>query len=300
MSRARARLVALQLLLVLAAAGGCVDDLAILASRAPGPDAARDVVPPDVASDVAQPDSSADGPAPPELVAPAILYRFDEGAGDRVLDSSGSGTLVHLRIADTAKVTWLSDALRIDSAVLIRSEQPPRDFYDACRASGELSIEAWVRPAQTVVAGTHRIVSASASPSVRNFLLGQGGLNAQPAIDAFVLRVRTSSTDNNGLPMLSSGVGTATTSLQHVVAVRAADGSVTLFVDGKAVAQGTRGGDLANWAPDLLLALGDEIGSSDTTRAWLGELHLVALYAVALTPQQVARHLAAGPTRSIQ
>ena len=230
------------------------------------------------------------------LLDPLIVYRFDEGAGDRALDSSGSGMLVHLRVQDPSAVTWLPGALRIDAPTILASELPARELVEVVHQTQSFTVEAWARPTETVVDGTRRIITLSVDPSRRNFLLGQGALFADAPIDAYVLRLRTTDTDANGLPMIDTGAGTAVASLTHIVAVHAPDGNESIFVDGTEVTTATRAGELTSWDPDYRIAVGNEHGDTSGSRAWLGELHFVALYPVAMSAEDVTRHFAAGPS----
>ena len=75
---------------------------------------------------------------------------------------------------------------------------------NAARASNALTLEAWVTPANTTQSGPARIVTLSATPQTRNFTLGQDG-------PAYNVRLRTTATDDNGNPSLSSAPGTLTT-----------------------------------------------------------------------------------------
>jgi hypothetical protein len=226
--------------------------------------------------------------------SPAILWRFDERAGGRVLDSSGSGALVHLRIEDAASVEWLDEALALRAPTRLVSERAPVELVAACRASSAITVEAWIVPAEQSVQGTRRIVSLSRDSGERNFTLAQGALIAEPAIDAYALRVRVA-TSPNGLPMLSTGAGSAQPRLTHVVAVHEAGGREVIYLDGAAVAEGVREGDFETWSDDYLFALGDEHGEMDEVRSWLGEYHLVAVYARALAPAEIAALHARGP-----
>jgi len=64
-----------------------------------------------------------------------------------------------------------------------------------------------------------------------------------------------------------------------------------VWIDGELNVTATVDGDLSNWAA-FPFGLANEF---DTTRTWLGELHLVALYARALTPDEIDQNWKAGP-----
>ncbi len=63
-----------------------------------------------------------------------------------------------------------------------------------------MTIEAWVKPANTTQSGPARIVTLSRDPGSRNFTLGQKA-------GAYEVRFRTTSTSANGEPALSSPGG---------------------------------------------------------------------------------------------
>ena len=111
------------------------------------------------------------------------------------------------------------------------------------------------------------MVSLSADTSHRNVTLGQD-------TDAFDVRLRTTGSDNNGLPSTSSPKKSLQTRLTHVVFTRSPDGSAILFVDGKQVARKRVEGNFSNWDVRHRLILANE---ATQDRPWLGEFHLVAI-----------------------
>jgi hypothetical protein len=91
----------------------------------------------------------------------------------------------------------------IRSPVLICSQKPAVKIFNAVSKSGEITIEAWIKPANTTQAGPARIVTVSKDTGSRNFTLGQKA-------GAYEVRFRTTSTSPNGEPALSSGGGDET------------------------------------------------------------------------------------------
>jgi hypothetical protein len=125
------------------------------------------------------------------------LYAFAEGRGQTVKDTSASGIPLHLQIQDASAVQWLEGGgLRISRPTVIASSAPAAKVIDAVRKSGAISIEAWVRPANTAQTGPARIVTISRDTGVRNVTLGQKGT-------AYEVRLRTTVTSANGEPALS-------------------------------------------------------------------------------------------------
>jgi hypothetical protein len=217
------------------------------------------------------------------------LYDFDEGAGGIVHDISGSGRPVSLHIENTQAVTWIPGGLAVEDATLITTRAPADDLIASLQATNELTIEAWVAPARPDQNGPARIVTLSSDANRRNFTLAQG--DGEETGDVYDVRLRTTSTDDNGLPSLTTPAETLTTELTHVVYTRDVNGLARLYIDGQEVASAEVPGDFSNWGAGAYLGLANEFGED---RAWLGEYHLVAIYNRALTPAEVGQNYAAG------
>jgi hypothetical protein len=122
-----------------------------------------------------------------------VLYEFTEEGGSTVNDT-GTGAPLNLTIANPANVTWQTGrGLTVDSRTIIASSGPATKVHDAITASGAMTVEAWVTPANTSQSGPARIVTMSTNSNNRNFTLGQSG-------DTYGQRVRTTTTGNNGWP----------------------------------------------------------------------------------------------------
>jgi len=129
---------------------------------------------------------------------PRALYTFREGGGDTIRDVSDEGKPLNLKIRNPAAVTWLrGGGLAVQSPVLIASATPATKIISSVRQSNAITIETWIKVANTTQAGPARIVSLSKDPGSRNVTLGQKG-------DAYEVRLRTTSTSPNGEPSLSS------------------------------------------------------------------------------------------------
>jgi len=218
------------------------------------------------------------------------LYTFKEGKGGTVHDVSRSGAALDLMIENEAAVKWTSKGLLIHASTLVASVVPATKISQACKASNEVTVEAWVRPGTVTPPGKDgRIVSLSADPMNQNFLLGQDELSA-PARSYF-MRLRTTTTDLVGKPALATPANTTVLKLAHVVYTRSSTGLATLYVDGVDVARTTGGGALSNWNESYRLAVGNELTGD---RTWLGEVHLVAVYSRALTADEVKQNFKAG------
>ena len=99
---------------------------------------------------------------------------------------------------------WLTGGgLAIRGDVVIASASPATKIIEASKASGELTIEAWIKPATTLQSGPARIVTLSRDPQQRNFTLGERLWDKQPT-DVYDVRLRTTTTDANGRPSTTS------------------------------------------------------------------------------------------------
>ncbi len=245
------------------------------------------------------PGGSGDEPVDDPVLPPAgtrvteglvALYEFKEGQGQEVRDVSGAGSPLNLRIMDASRVGWSGQGLTLNQPVLISSERPATKIIDACRASHEITLEAWLRPANVTQDGPARIIGISSSKTQRNVTLGQGMHGNRPA-DLYMARLRTTLTSANGLPAVVTPGGTATHSLTHVVYTRRADHRAVLFVNGQERGVLDVDGDFSNWDTQMPLLLGDELSED---RPWLGLFNLCAVYGRALTSTEVLHNYEAG------
>ncbi len=214
-----------------------------------------------------------------------LLYDIEEGSGTTVHDVSAVGVPLDLELADPSAVVWNDGFLSVISSTVIQSPGAATKLIDAGKASNAITVEAWIKPANTIQSGPARIVTLSANPSVRSFTLGQSG-------GLYDARLRTTATTDNGIPSVSTGYGALATDLTHVVYTRDPSGEVRIHIDAVQQAAGTVDGTLSNWDDTYRFALANEL---TLDRAWLGELHLVAVYDRALTPSEVVQNHQAGP-----
>jgi hypothetical protein len=212
------------------------------------------------------------------------LYDFGTASGAVVKDRSGVGRPVDLRVVDPKAVRRTAGSLEIRSGTIIRSNKPASKIIEAIRKSNEISIEAWIQPANLKQEGPARIVTLSRSPLERNVTLGQEKTQ-------FEVRLRTSRTSNNGIPATTSPNRSVTTRLTHVVYTRNRVGRAQIYVNGKQVGNASIAGDTLNWHGQFRLALGNEL---DNQRPWLGTYYLVAVYRRALDPKEVLQNFKAG------
>ena len=232
-----------------------------------------------------------------ETLSPQVLFTFDEDSGNTIFDGAiDINPPINLTIEDESVVSRLTGGLTVNpkASSLIASApiqkgtvNPITRLVEACRNTGELTIEAWIKPANTTQEGPARIVTLSQNASRRNFTLGQGrsGLEDFTA-DIYDVRLRTETTTLQGKPSTTTPVQTLTTDLSHVVFTRNTSGEARIYVNGvQRVEQMVEGG-FANWEFDpYRLALANEVTGE---RPWSGDYYYIAIYNQALNDRQIA------------
>lgn len=213
-----------------------------------------------------------------------VLYDFSKTEGNVVKDRSGTGEAYNLKIADPKAVKRNDGRLQIIKPTIISSDMTPSRLIDAMRASGEITIEAWIEAKDTKQAGPARLVTLSKNANERNFTLGQDGNKIE-------VRLRTNKTSTNGIPAVASASKSLTTKLTHVVYTRGKGGTAKIYLNGKRAVEKQVAGNFSNWDKSLKLALVDEHSKG---RQWLGTLHLVAIYSRALSSKEVTQNFSAG------
>lgn len=232
----------------------------------------------------ARPGNSAEGETGRATRGLLVLYTFADPSGDVIRDRSELGESLDLKIETPQAVSRQGGRLAINSSAGIVSSKPAIKLIDAIKQSGELTLEAWVQPRDNRQGGPARIVSLSADTGQRNFTLGQER-------DRYDVRLRTTKTDGNGIPSLSTPPNGVQAELTHIAYTRDRVGNTRFYVQGRQQAVGKSEGDLSGWNRDFRLSLANELTGD---RPWLGELRLVAAYARALTDEEIGRNFAAG------
>jgi len=215
---------------------------------------------------------------------PIILYDFADATGNQVKDRAGVGEPIDLRIEDLRAVKRSAGSIEVRDKTTIRTDKTPTRLIDAIRKSGELTIEAWLRPDNDKQDGPARIVTLSRDTSNRNFTLGQEG-------DQYDARLRTTKSSSNGLPSLASPNKSLKTDVTHVVYTRDKGGQARLFINGEQKSDRKVDGDMRHWDGSYRLALANELTGD---RPWKGTLYQVAIYDRALSPSDVQERFEAG------
>jgi hypothetical protein len=217
------------------------------------------------------------------------LYTFAENGGSVIGDVSGVGSPLNLQIGSPGAVSWINGGgLAINASASIIAQSDETKIVSACKASNELTLEAWIKPANSTQDGPARIVTFSLDSLSRNFTLGQ-------EFSAYDVRLRTTTTSDNGVPSLATSSGAVNTQLTHVVFTRATSGVTKIYVNGGEATSGNTGGDFSGWDAGHTLALANELSGD---RPWLGEYQLAAIYCRGLSAAEVQQNYLAGPRPS--
>lgn len=155
-----------------------------------------------------------------------LYYDFSEQAGAIVHDRAAKGPSTDLYIQDPWRTAWVSpNGLTLSADTVIASRPAPDQVVGGgLLADRELSVEAWVTPADLAQTGPARIVSFSKNTDARNFTLGQQSKDV-------VFRLRTPISGYNGAnPALSTSDAPLTRATQHIVATYR-EGMERLYVD---------------------------------------------------------------------
>ena len=220
-----------------------------------------------------------------------VLYTFEEGSGSVVHDVSGLVPALDLTVSNPAGTTsWGPGTLAFEAPTIARSGVAAQRVSKAIAATNEITVEAWIDPANLTQDGPARIATISGGTALRNVTLGQGLWSDKPS-DTFNVRLRSTTTDKDGMPLVTTDAGSAKPGLQHLVYTRDPSGAARIYIDNVLTKTGSIAGSTANWDLSYEIALGNEIGAA---RPWLGTMHLVAVYDRALSAAEVALNFGAG------
>lgn len=224
-----------------------------------------------------------------DIPVPVVLYAFNKIDGKQIKDDSEFDKPLNLTISNTNDLGINSGFVEIRKSASLSSQKAAAKVITPCKNTNEITVEAWITPANTKQDGPARIVSLSSDTSNRNFTLGQDG-------DKFDVRLRTTKTSRNGLPSIATKSKTVTTKLTHIVYTRDKRGNAAIYINGQSVATRNVPGDFTNWDSKYHLILGNE---KTEDRPWLGKLHVVAIYNRALPPSSIKELFDNGSERKV-
>ncbi|GAA0855401.1 LamG domain-containing protein [Aliiglaciecola litoralis] len=214
-------------------------------------------------------------------------WEFKTGTGTTAFDTSGVEPAMDLTLS--GDVDWIGGwGIQLVNGKAQSSTASSKKIHDLLTATGELSIEAWVVPANVTQEGPARIISYSGGSQARNVMLGQTLYN-------YDYQLRTSNTDANGQPALSTPDGDEIlqASLQHVVITYDPVNGRQLYVNGEntGLTDNVEVGNFNEWNDTYAFVLGNEV-SGDIP--WAGSIRLVAVHNRALNAAQIAQNFEVG------
>ncbi len=209
------------------------------------------------------------------------MFKFDEGAGNVAMDSSGAGSPIALQIEG---MEWVDGGgLRNISGKAQANAADSRKLYDMIEPTREYSVEAWVIADNNAQDGPARIVSYSQDTQVRNFTLGQNAIY-------YVLRNRSIETSANGTPAIEALDPQVNTNLQHIVATFDEATGRKVYINGQLSIEENLA-DTLDWLDNQTFVLGNEVTNN---RLWQGILRMVAIHNQALSGAEVQQNFDAG------
>ena len=213
------------------------------------------------------------------------FYQFKEGQGSQAFDTSGVEPAANLNLQ--GDFAWLTGwGLQINSGRAQASTQSSAKLASLIGATGEMTVEAWVIPANVVQEGPAAIISYAGSAISRNFTLGQSQYN-------YDFLLRSASSDFAGIPALSTADADELlqASLQHVVITQDPVNGQRIYVNGQDSGVQGEPAAISNWDDSFALMLGNE---ADGSRQWQGSIRLLAIHNRALTSEQIAQNFSIG------
>jgi hypothetical protein len=203
-----------------------------------------------------------------------VAWQRDGGANrlvSRVAQATGTW---RLKPRGAARFDARGTACLEGGAILV--EGPEATLLEACRDSGELTVELRFVTERVPQTGPARIMSFSQDGFQRDWTLAQEG-------DQLLFRLRTPQTGENAMnPQVTLFSVVAGQPTYLVLSYR--DGELTVYRDGKREpVQTVVRGDFRNWVPQHLL-LGDEYADP---RPWLGKIERFAVHSRAMDEREV-------------
>jgi hypothetical protein len=214
-------------------------------------------------------------------------WEFKTGSGVTAFDTSGVEPAMNLSMS--GNVNWIGGwGIQLTSGKAQASTASSKKIHDLVTATGEMSIETWVVPANVTQEGPARIISYAGGTTTRNFTLGQTLYN-------YDFLLRSSETDANGEAALSTADADEVlqASLQHVVINFDPVNGRQIYVNGEYTddADPVAIGNLNDWNDTYAFVLGNEVSGD---RPWSGSIKMVAVHNRLLTSEQIQQNFDVG------
>jgi len=223
------------------------------------------------------------------ITALKLKYDFDEGSGTTILDKTENP--VNLTISNPSAVSWSSAGLNIVNATNIQSQSFITKLISECKLSNEFTVEMWITPnpaTQPVTGlGPSRTLLIGDGAATDNLMFGHGN-QLGGASNRMSGRVSGDSSLQSELLL--------TTNLTHVVYTRSSSGIGIIYINGVQRGSATQSASLSGWGNNQYLRLANNFAND---RAWFGTYHMVAVYSVALTQEEVTQNFNSGDAKAI-
>ncbi len=213
-----------------------------------------------------------------------LLYDFRTLESGVIRDLSGGEYSLNLTVREPWSLKSDPAGLIVSGKSSITTEAAAGGLTAVLQQSGAFSIEVWARPQSLTQSGPARLVTLSRDSSQRNFTLGQDG-------DKLDFRLRTTATNGNGIPSLTSKGGVVQAGMMHIVCTHSRSGKTYIYVNGQQVAEQQLKGDISNWSKDYRLGIANELSGE---RPWEGSILMVAIFNRDLSYEEVRRNYEAG------
>lgn len=213
------------------------------------------------------------------------FYQFKTGDGAIAYDTSGIEPAANLTLQ--GDIRWITGwGIHITSGRAQATTDASKKIGKLISATGEMSIEAWVVPANVSQEGPAAIVSYAGSSISRNFTVGQTLYNYD-----YLLRTERSGTSGNPALSTPNAAELLQATLQHVVLTYDLTKGRRIYVNG--VDSGVRetASPLKDWDDTFALMVGNEANGN---RQWQGAVRLLAIHNKALTAAQVKQNFDVG------
>ncbi len=213
------------------------------------------------------------------------FYQFKTGNGVIAYDTSGVEPAANLSLQ--GNINWVTGwGIQINSGRGQASTQNSAKLAQLISATGEMTIEAWVVPANVVQEGPAAIVSYAGSTTERNFTLGQSQYN-------YDFLLRNASADFAGMPALSTpdAAEVLQATLQHVVLTQDPVNGRRIYVNGLDTGVAEPAQPIRNWDSSYALIVGNEANGN---RQWQGTMRMLAIHNKALTAAQIQQNYDVG------
>ncbi|NQT18935.1 MAG: LamG domain-containing protein [Planctomycetes bacterium] len=232
----------------------------------------------------------ADTPKPTGRVIDDLVayYPFTDGAGMLASDRSRATPLALLEFYTPAQVKWIPGSNGVTIAVngKLENSQEASKISSECAKSDQVTVEVWFEPG-SLERGEAPIISCATDSGTVNFVLSQQE-------DGLRFYIRTHKTNADGNPATTTLIRHLTKEVAHCVVTF--DGTwVSIFLDGQpAGGSNLPAGNLSSWADHPLRVA--KLSGFDVN--WIGNVFLIAIYSRALTPEEIQKNYAVGPSPS--